>query len=189
MNAPARESDVLKVAIVGDGALLKVCGRGSFKMGPTLKQFSATAIERHGCGRFVFDLRDCCGMDSTFMGVVAGLALRMRREKRGSVAIVNMSPKTQGLVQTLGLDRLIEMVPAEAAATTGAGAPGIPSVSEAEMSALNTHSSSRLESVQTMLGAHRDLAALSPENEERFRDVIDYLSQDAHDLDSQAGKV
>jgi anti-sigma B factor antagonist len=183
MSAPAKESDILKVALSGDCAFLKVCGRGSFKMGPALKQFASTAIERHSCARFVFDLRDCCGMDSTFMGVVAGLALRMRREKRGSVAIVNLSPKTQGLVQTLGLDRLIEMAPVDAAADAGAGAPGIPGANEAEMAALNTHSSSRLESVQTMLSAHRDLAALSPENEERFRDVIDYLSQDARDLD------
>lgn len=177
MNATGKESDSLKVAISGTDAFLKVGGRGSFKMGPALKEFASTAMERHGCTRFVLDLGDCCGMDSTFMGVVAGLALRLRREKSGEVAMINMTPKTLSLVQTLGLDRLINLVPAAAGATAGAAADA------AAMASLDTHSASRLSSVQTMLDAHRELAALSPENEERFRDVIDYLSQDAQDLE------
>lgn len=181
MNASGKESDALKVAVSGTDALLKVSGRGSFKMGPALREFASAAMERHACTRFVFDLADCCGMDSTFMGVVAGLALRLRREKSGTVAMVRMSPKTVSLVQTLGLDRLIQLVPVDAEESTAT--PGVRADAGA-MSTLDTHAASRLTSVQTMLAAHRDLAALSTENEERFRDVIDYLSQDARDLES-----
>ncbi len=178
MHARVAESDLLKVAIDGDAALVKLDGRGTFKIAPTLKQFAALAVDRDHCRRFVFDMRDCGGMDSTFMGVIAGIALRLQRAGAGPVAMVCVSPKTLALMTTLGLDRLLRIVP-DATAPAGNGQPdGAGPV----LAPLETCGTSRRDNVQAMLDAHRDLASLSVANAERFRDVIDYLSQDVRDL-------
>ena len=59
---------------------------------------------------FVVDLGQCQGMDSTFLGVLAGIGLRLREIGRpASLHVVNVSPHQIELLQTLGLDQLIDI--------------------------------------------------------------------------------
>lgn len=78
MEASEKIQDELLVAVRKHYAMVKVNGRVSFRAGPSLKRFGVSAIER-GCTQIVFDMEGCLGMDSTFMGVLAGLAFRVRR--------------------------------------------------------------------------------------------------------------
>ncbi len=179
MEDSARPKDELLVAVRKCCALVKVNGRGSFKVGPTLKRFGAAAVEK-GCDQIIFDMESCLAMDSTFMGVLAGLALRMQRERdTGRVVVMNLSPKTAALLETLGLDRLVECheigkLPPELSTCLA----GI-----LDLEDLPSSADAARDSLETMLEAHQNLVEIAPENLLRFRDVISYLDQDIKNLE------
>ncbi len=170
--------DELLVAVVGGAALVRVHGRGSFKTGPALKQFGVMAIEQ-GCRRIILDMDGCIGMDSTFMGVLAGLALRLRRDAEGVVVMMNLSDKTSYLLETLGLDRLLELYPAghlDDALKQHLSVLG-------DLSQLAVDESDKRLTLETMLEAHQDLVKAVPENLPKFKNVIEYVSQDLQQLE------
>lgn len=178
MEDSSRPNDELLVAVRKCCALVKVNGRGSFKAGPSLKRFGASAIAK-GCTQIILDMEDCLGMDSTFMGVLAGLALRIQREEHGQLVAMNLTPKTASLLSTLGLDRLV----------TCYQAGDLPQAFKSclatslELEGLNIDGDEQRLSLETMLEAHQQLVEVSPENSTRFRDVITYLDQDLKDFD------
>ena len=77
MVEPKQPEDRVWVAFVEKMAIIRVEGRGSFKVGTALKQFGQSAAEQ-GCVAAVLDMTSCVGMDSTFMGVLAGMATRLK---------------------------------------------------------------------------------------------------------------
>lgn len=166
-------TDQLLVALHGNTAFIRVEQRGSFKISSAMKTFGVTAIER-GATRLVFDMSDCIGMDSTFMGVIAGLAFLLKEHSREKIMMVNLSPRTEGLLTTLGLDQLVQTY-------------RVNSIPEDIASVLATHNgfnkvdnkdSTRRETAEMMLEAHRNLIELSPENLPRFKDVLTFLQED-----------
>ena len=165
-------ADKLLVATDESRAFLRLIGRGTYKLGPVLKDFAATAV-RKGCSLFVMDMEQCAGMDSTFMGVLAGLALRVKRETGGRVAVVHVSPKNLALLTTLGVSRILGLGEAPA----GAGATGPGAATPGDMQALAAGEVDRRQLTQTMLEAHESLVGIRPENLPKFRDVIAYLSE------------
>jgi len=165
--------DKLLVALQDGTALVRVLGRGSFKVSATMKEFATTAIDR-GCKRLVLDMGDCVGMDSTFMGVLAGLAFRLKKLS-GNIVMVNLSLRTRGLLSTLGLDEVIE--PHMAGDMPDNLKDVIPNRSEDLQSLENPERDSR-ETAATMLEAHENLVKLSPENLPKFKDVLAFLQED-----------
>ncbi len=166
--------DRLLVAIQGPSALVRVEGRGSFKISPALKEFVLAAIEQK-CATVILDMARCVGMDSTFMGVVAGLALRLREQRDGKIIMIHLTPRTRGLLSTLGLDQVVE--PYMADATPKSIQHLIPERA-ALMAALDTREKSRRATAETMLEAHEALVELSPENIPKFKDVLTFLRED-----------
>lgn len=164
------EPDALLVALEAPKAYLHVRGRGSFKMAGTLKKFGGLAQEK-GCAQLVIDMSECLGMDSTFMGVLAGLAMRLRKEAHGEVVMVNLGPKNHALLATLGLDRLLRLV------EPGAGeAAGL--VPETSFARLDVQPVDKRTQAQTMVDAHEDLVRFSPANLAKFKDVLAFLKED-----------
>ena len=62
--------------------------------------------DRRGIWEFRVDLEECSGLDSTFMGTLAGLALRLRELNRGSLRILKVRPEHAKQFRDLGLDQL-----------------------------------------------------------------------------------
>ncbi|MBL7115512.1 MAG: STAS domain-containing protein [Kiritimatiellae bacterium] len=169
------------MAILGKRALVDVRGRGTFNLGPVLKQFGAASVTKHQCDRIIMNMAGCETMDSTFMGVIAGLAMRIKRDRDGSLTMVNLSERTSQLLSTLGLDRVVSAFraaesPQEDVALFERGE---------DLSAVNVEAIDRAENVKTMLDAHKDLVAVAPENLARFQDVIEYLNRDAVELQDE----
>lgn len=173
MDDSGKPIDELLVAVHRACALVRVRGRGSFKTGPALKRFGLSAIA-DGCERFILDMDECIGMDSTFMGVLAGLALRLKKQGDGKVIVMNLGAKPKSLLETLGLDRLLETyqggeltdgLKAELACISG-------------LSTLDSADPGKRVTLETMLAAHEDLVTASPDNLPKFRNVIDYLGED-----------
>jgi anti-sigma B factor antagonist len=177
MSETVNREDQLLVAIQKQCALVRVRGRGSFKNAPALKRFGVSAIEK-GCVRIVLDMDECRGMDSTFMGVLAGLALRLQHEFAGQVVAINLTPKTLSLLETLGLTRLIDAHEAGAAAAELTDSLG----EVFDVAALENPADDRRITLETMLEAHQNLVDATPDNLTRFKDVLTYLTQDLRQI-------
>lgn len=88
-------------------------GKGSFLNSPAVKEFGESRIT-NGELCLVVDLEACTGMDSTFMGTLAGLANRLT-EKGGALEIADADEKNQNSLEDLGLDFLMAIHPKQAA--------------------------------------------------------------------------
>jgi anti-anti-sigma regulatory factor len=87
---------------------VKVEGKGSFLNSDNLKEFARAMLDQ-GYREFVVDLADCAMMDSTFMGTMARLALRLRELRDGHLHIVHCGSRNQQLLSGLGLDRIFDI--------------------------------------------------------------------------------
>lgn len=164
--------DLIQVAVQPNTGFARVSGRGSFKVSSSIKEFS-NSILADGRSTLVLDLEDCIGMDSTFMGVLAGVCVRFRKEADGKVVLVNVSPKIERLISTLGLDRLVEVHPVGTMPEVYARSLGGGGFNE-----LPVEGETPLESAETMLEAHENLVDVFEGNRARFQDVLDYLRED-----------
>lgn len=172
-EAPHPPVDKVWVALHKQVALVRVEGRGSFKSSTALKEFGRAALAA-GCDTAVLDMADCVGMDSTFMGTLAGLATRLRQREHGAMILLNLNPRVRGLVATLGLDRLVQ---AYEPGNTPESLRGLLALSDS-MRALETPETSRETTTRTMIEAHEQLLSLAPDNLPRFKDVLTYLRED-----------
>ncbi|QTN31312.1 STAS domain-containing protein [Akkermansiaceae bacterium] len=87
-------------------------GKGSFLNSPAVKEFGEARISR-GEACLVVDLEACTGMDSTFMGTLAGLANRIS-EKDGVLQVADPGERNRSSLEDLGLDFLMEIDPKDA---------------------------------------------------------------------------
>jgi anti-anti-sigma factor len=163
--------DDLEAAILGDKIFIRVTGRGSFKISATLKQFIAEVTAKQPVAWVVLDLAACIGMDSTFMGVLAGLSGRLKQSGQ-TLEVINLSEKNADLLATLGVDQVI----AYYNHSHGHDLPNNAS------KPLFTASATKKELAETALQAHETLVELSEENRPRFKRVIDYLKADVDRL-------
>jgi len=165
----------LLVAISETFALVKVSGRATFKLAPSLKRFCTTALGS-GCKEVIFDMEECSGMDSTFMGILAGVAIRPADANCARhVILITLTPKTHGMLTTLGLGPVLECHEQDEAT---------PELKQRLAAALHLDGldigdgDDRNLSLATMLQAHQHLVDIAPENMAKFKDVLTYLNQE-----------
>lgn len=170
----SEHSEHLQVAVINNVGCVRVLDRGTFKNSGALKKFGSSCIHQ-GVEKIIFDMHQCVGMDSTFMGVIAGMAFRFKQTCQGKIIMIGLSSRTRSLLSTLGLDQLVEpfmqgMAPDALAALFAEDAHALRDVEEAE--------GSRKETTELMLEAHSTLVELSPENQPKFKDVLAFLKED-----------
>ncbi|MGE5209020.1 MAG: STAS domain-containing protein [Alphaproteobacteria bacterium] len=161
----------IQVGVRGPTVWVKVGGKGSFLNSGNLKEFSREMLDR-GYREFVVDLADCVMMDSTFMGTMASVALRLRELGHGHLHIVHCGNRSQQLLSGLGLDQIFDIH------SDGARAPECEALDQATKQP--PPDSQKKEQAETMLEAHEALCEAAPENIFRFKDVLDFLRQDLH---------
>ena len=147
-----------------DPVLVRIEGRASFTNSGSLKDF-CTEMIRQGKRRFVFDFQQCTSMDSTFLGVLAGAALELRRQTPpGTLTLARVGERNLELIRNLGLHRL---------ATVDAG--GFPMNFAGGAQVLDTKAKSEIESARLVLEAHENLVAADADNAAKFQDVLAFL--------------
>lgn len=167
------EKDRIQVAVHDDVGFVRVEGRGSFKVSASVKEFGQSMLAS-GSSVMVLDMCACEGMDSTFMGVLAGLCVHYRKQPGGKLVVVNTSQKLQKLMSTLGLNRLLEVYP-----EGEAPAPFAEIVQQCgALEDLENQPQTELESAENMLEAHETLVQIDASNQPRFKDVVEYLRDD-----------
>jgi anti-anti-sigma factor len=156
------------VGVTERAVYVKVAGKGSFQNSPALKEFSKQMLER-GYRNFVVDLRGCSVMDSTFMGTLAGIALRLREFGNGTLLVRNANERNWDLLRNLGLNNLFE-VESKASNSTESAVEAKPLDANRAVD--------RTDQAECMIEAHEALVDADPENLARFKDVLEYLKQD-----------
>jgi anti-anti-sigma regulatory factor len=147
--------------------LVRVEGKGSFLNSTGLKEFAKEMVNR-GYREFLFDLQCCPVMDSTFMGTMAGIALRLRELGQGQLRVTKLNQRNRDLLGNLGFDRLFTIDDRE------------PGIEETAATLALKSESDKLSQAQTMLEAHEACVEANPENAAKFKDVLEYLKQDLH---------
>ena len=99
---------VYLVDAYSDPVVIRIDGRASFQNSGCLRDFVMEMLRR-GRTRFVIDFQDCAGMDSTFLGVLAGAAIELRKSASGSLVATRVGQRNLELMRTLGLHRLLVM--------------------------------------------------------------------------------
>ena len=160
----------IQVGVTGPVVWVRVAGRGSFLESGSLKEFGREMVNR-GYREFVFDLEECAMMDSTFMGTMAGMALRLKELGQGRLRVIHCSTRSHDLLSGLGLDQIFDIQ------ANGADAPECEELAKTERNAAEKAAVKR-EQTSTMLEAHEALCQAQPENLTRFKDVLEYLKQD-----------
>ncbi len=142
--------------------LVRVEGKGTFLNSTGLKEFAKEMTNR-GFRDFVVDLKNCPVMDSTFMGILAFVAMRLRKLGSGEMRAINLNERNRDLLCNLGLDQLFTISTADE----------LPCAQPLPLDAADKKTQK-----QTMLEAHEAVIAANPANAAKFKDVLDYLKQD-----------
>jgi anti-anti-sigma factor len=156
--------------LLNDTVWIRVEGKGSFQNSTPLKEFAREMLGR-GHREFVVDLKGCPFMDSTFMGTLASIALKSRVDGSGGLHIVNLNERNQDLLCNLGLDQLMKLDPLQTLPET------VPSLNGQAISLDTAGRADKTAEALTMLEAHEAVVAVNPENEAKFKDVLDFLRQ------------
>lgn len=133
-----------------------------------MKEYTRRMIQR-GRRHFVVDLANCELMDSTFMGTLAGIALRLREIGSGELTVLHGNARNTTLLENLGLDHLFAF-----SLPDGVSAPPVMDDEKNLDSSEADVSTTR----DTMLTAHEALVEADPSNEVRFKDVLELLKQE-----------
>ncbi|MEM1156681.1 MAG: STAS domain-containing protein [Verrucomicrobiota bacterium] len=164
------EESTILVAHEHETGFVRVLGKGSFKNAKLIKSF-AESSRNLGVIRFVIDLQQCKHMDSTFMGVLAGLASQQKKAELEAPKCVNLSARNRELLETLGLDKVMNLVTRSDESTD----------SDFELLDNLEQEDDKKDSAQTMLEAHENLIDADVRNAAKFQDVVKFLR---HKLDS-----
>jgi len=161
----------IQVGVNGPTVWVRVEGKGSFLNSGSLKEFAREMLDR-GYREFVMDLADCAMMDSTFMGTMASVALRLKELGRGHLHVIHCGNRSWELLSGLGLDQIFDI--------HADGTAAAPECQALERASDGSRQERKQQQTQTMVEAHDALCKAAPENIFRFKDVLEYLKQDLH---------
>lgn len=158
----AEHTPVFWVNAKVDPVVIEIRGRVSYLNCSSLKPFFDRCTDQ-GRQRFVVDFKNCSGADSTFWGLLVGIALRLKKETQaGTLTLQHLEGANLESVVHLGLHHLLCVARPDELVACASGAKAL----EAEMA-----------SAKLILEAHKDLVAAEPENAHAFQDVIRLISE------------
>jgi anti-sigma B factor antagonist len=158
----SEESSGILVGEEGTTVFVRVEGRGTHLNSHLLKEYMLGCIDQTN-RNFQIDLATCVYMDSTFLGMLAGLGIKVQERSKKPIRIVNVNERVLGMLQGLGIDHLFAMSPS---ATT-----------KLDLTKLSGQEISKDAKSREMLEAHERLVKVAPTNNAKFRDVIALLKE------------
>jgi anti-sigma B factor antagonist len=167
----------LSVCVRDHAACVRIAGRANFASSVDFKRL-VLQLQQDGCDEIILDLRECRLMDSTFLGVLAGLGARADESRaRGRACVVELfrpSDRVTELLDNLGVLQLFTII--QEAAAFDSFEP----VKEGD--------ASKTELNRTCYEAHERLMQTSPENERRFKDATEFFKKNLTDPDRTKDK-
>jgi anti-sigma B factor antagonist len=173
MSGPAAN---MMVTVVDQVVCLKITGRATFTSSVSFKTL-VTELQKRGLRRFVIDLSECLLMDSTFLGVLAGIGVRLSKSAEGgSIELLNPNQRVSDLLDNLGVMDLFRVV---------RGSDPL----KLEFEVVENAECSKQELSRNCLEAHRTLMELNPANVAKFQEVTKFLALDLAKFDAQPEPV
>ncbi len=152
------------VSAYSDPVVVQINGKANYLNCNTFREFIEKMVGE-GKSHIVLDFEHCKGMDSTFLGILAGTALELRKQTPAGVLILcKLGERNHELVCNLGLQNLLTI--AEDLSNCS------DSAAEAEFSALKNV---EVSDAKNVLNAHENLVKADTENAAKFQDVIAFL--------------
>ncbi len=169
----------LEVWVDDQFVCVKISGRAGCACSVDFRKL-LLGLRDKGHRRFILDLTKCQLMDSTFLGVLAGLGIRFSEAPDGNPAaaieLLNPSPRISGLLENLGVAENFKVLNGAAVQTDNLksveSSPSHPGHEELQ---------------RTCLEAHQLLIQLNPRNAPKFKDVCKFLEEDLKELGKQNG--
>ncbi len=165
----ATSSANLFVSSTDHASVIKINGRASFSSSAHFMMVVDQLHER-GARRFILDLTECATMDSTFLGVLAGLAMKLSdgngEANRPVLELVRPNERVLDLLENLGIAHFFARLDQSP----------IADVSLAPSTPQDTTSKDDLSKI--CLEAHQTLMAVNPENVPKFKDVAAFLADE-----------
>ncbi|OHE73985.1 MAG: hypothetical protein A2007_01925 [Verrucomicrobia bacterium GWC2_42_7] len=145
--------------------IIRVCGRASYLNSMPLGDLFKWMFSS-GSSRCIIDFEVCTGIDSTFLGILAGLALELRRQNRLSdCQLCNLNERNYELIQNMGLDRIFKV--SRETLIKGNDSDWV------HVSGLENQRPTK----EMILKAHENLLAINGSNKNKFEDVITFLQR------------
>jgi anti-sigma B factor antagonist len=163
----------LMVAVCDQMVCIKINGRGDFNLSLDLRKL-IDELRLRGYCRFIFELRDCLMMDSTFLGILSGEALKScngSQAQGAALELMNPNPRIAEVLENLGVAHLFKITQC----------PEAPPVNYEPLA--QAEDKSKIDVTRTCLEAHQTLMGLHAENVLRFKDVAEFLAQDLKRLE------
>ena len=153
-----------RVHVTPDRAFVKVYDKASYLNAQPLRKFFEDQ-EKAGQKRFIIDFKNCASLDSTFLGILVSVALKIRTDQEGGcMALLNLTGRNLETVCNLGIHQITEVSSDE--------------INDAEqLEKLNQNSAESTVGSQTIYNAHKALMNLNDKNLRIFSDVVSYLEQ------------
>lgn len=168
---PPSPSRILAAAL-DSSALVVVSGKGDFRLAPAFRQ-ALQAVRLSGCTVVAVDMASCRSLDSTFMGAIASAAQAYRKPGSPALHFLNLNDHVRHLLRGLGVDRLMSI------AAPGDFPPGLSDLSPLTAALAPVEATTPAGDLSAILyDTHETLARLSPENREKFRDVLACLARE-----------
>lgn len=155
---------VYLVDAYSDPVVVRIDGRASFQNSACLRDFISEML-RQGKRRYVLDFQHCASMDSTFLGVLAGAALELRKATpAGSLVLARVGQRNLELIRNLGLHRLLTV-------DAGDFSMGFNKCD----TVLHCADRTELDNARLVLEAHENLVSVDEANRSKFQDVLAFL--------------
>ena len=159
------EEGRIDVAIIGETIYVKPTGYATQNNSLGLPDFFS-AMFRQGCTSVTFDLKDCRGVDSTFLGVMAVAAMSNVRGGHKAVVVLNAGPR---MTQQL---RMVGLLPVVVLKEGPIQTPPDLQVKQVDLVHLPKTERERVEKIK---GLHEELIKLNEKNRERFSSFVEML--------------
>jgi len=145
--------EALYIKAVEDRIYIKATGHVTAAYCPELKsRCFARFDEKPPVRSVVLDLSECEYMDSTFLGLIVGLAKKLKSASDRRLVLAAVSEICIGLLRTIGVLKLVDIADLE---------PGFPS-------SLDRVGRGATTTAQFLLDTHEELSSLSEENRAKF---------------------
>ncbi|MEO1857531.1 MAG: STAS domain-containing protein [Rubritalea sp.] len=159
-------SNIILASNVNGLGWIRCEGKCSFMNSPKLKAWADEQL-KSGVTHIVIDLENCSAMDSTFMGTMAGLAMRLVKTPGGILDVASADEKNSQSLDDLGLSSLMQINPE---AASWVGQEGDIRDSLTEYGQVNS-----TDRTQHVFDAHKTLCNADDNNNEKFSTVLDCL--------------
>jgi anti-anti-sigma regulatory factor len=161
---PDAATSVYLVDAYSDPVVVRIEGRACFQNSSCLRDFVGEML-RQGRQRFVVDFQHCTTMDSTFLGVLAGVALELRKTTPpGSIVLARVGARNLELIRNLGLHRLLTVDSGDTPMNFGKCDTALVSQDRGE-----------LDRARHVLESHEHLVTADESNRAKFQDVLAFL--------------